>query len=319
MSYIIGSFNIRDFNYANKSDDGEEIDRDFNKIAEIIVREKFDVIALQEVNSESALNYLVKNLNTKYKSIEREYAYIYGEDMPNPKGSIDKEKYAFIWNTKRLRLVKTRSNNPGFFQSAYALKILRPPYYARFTARGMRNGANFELRLINIHLYFGSMRKEDMAIRKMEFNNIINDVLPRMCDKPEVSEEGEIMPFYTFLMGDYNLEMQQIYRVETRIKYRGKSREFKTIQDKKTSLKKASNQITIEDCYSSNYDHFTYEVEMDNKLILVPQRVEALSRYFSNEPTTVDKLNSYRKKVSDHVPIKLIVDFKYIQERNKYE
>ena len=37
MSYIIGSFNIRDFNFSKRSKDGnEEQERDFNKIAEII-------------------------------------------------------------------------------------------------------------------------------------------------------------------------------------------------------------------------------------------------------------------------------------------
>ena len=43
MSYIIGSYNLRDFNFSNKSTDesNEELKRDFNKIAKIIIEEKF--------------------------------------------------------------------------------------------------------------------------------------------------------------------------------------------------------------------------------------------------------------------------------------
>ena len=42
MSHIIGSFNLRDFNFANKSTDGteEELKRDCENIAKIIIEEK---------------------------------------------------------------------------------------------------------------------------------------------------------------------------------------------------------------------------------------------------------------------------------------
>ena len=39
MSYHIGSFNIRDFNFANESKDGEKQKRDLQKIAKIIFEE----------------------------------------------------------------------------------------------------------------------------------------------------------------------------------------------------------------------------------------------------------------------------------------
>ena len=65
MSYHIGSFNIRDFNYSNQSSDGEKLKRDFDKIAEIIINEKFDVVAVQEVNSRSAIEHLTNVLNRR--------------------------------------------------------------------------------------------------------------------------------------------------------------------------------------------------------------------------------------------------------------
>lgn len=104
MSHIIGSFNLRDFNFANKSTDGteEELKRDCEKIAKIIVEENFDVVALQELNAPLLLRYLTSSLN-KYKNITREYECVFGTDMPNQSGSKDPERYGFIWNKKRYR------------------------------------------------------------------------------------------------------------------------------------------------------------------------------------------------------------------------
>ena len=309
-TYIIGSFNLRDFNFSNKTNEGEDIKRDFGKIAEIIAMENFDVIALQEVNSREAVGYLVSELNKKYKSSDKEYDFKVGEDMPRPSGSKDIEQLGFIWNTKRLRLSKVKNNyNPRYYQSNVTSKMLRAPYYGRFTGRGMLGGSNFELRLINVHLFFGSTRAEDMKKRKDEFIAMVNDIMPRIIDHQDITEDGEFLQPYTFLMGDYNLEIQHIYKIETVLKFRGKRREINTVQEEKSSLKTAVDQSFIEECYSSNYDHFTYENELDSKLILIPQRIEALSKYFQDKITPVDKLSSYREKVSDHAPVKLTVDF----------
>ena len=61
MSYRIGSFNIRDFNITNTQSD----ERDFDLIAEIIVKEQFDVVAIQEVNAERAIKHLEAKLNQR--------------------------------------------------------------------------------------------------------------------------------------------------------------------------------------------------------------------------------------------------------------
>ena len=207
MSHIIGSFNLRDFNFANKSTDGteEEIKRDCEKIAKIIIEEGFDVVALQELNAPLPLKYLTNILN-KYKNITRVYACVFGTDMPNQSGSKDPERYGFIWNSKRLRLLKTtKNNNPGYYQNAGAISLIRPPYYARFTARGMLSGSNFEIRLVNTHIK-DATREED---RIKEFDVLVKQVLPRICSHQEISEDGEQMPAYTFLLGDYNIVLNK--------------------------------------------------------------------------------------------------------------
>ena len=63
MSIIIGSFNIRDLNFSNENKDGEIQKRDFPLIADMIIKEGFDVVAIQEVNSPMALERIVFFLN----------------------------------------------------------------------------------------------------------------------------------------------------------------------------------------------------------------------------------------------------------------
>lgn len=313
MSYYIGSFNLRDFNFANESTDGasEKIKRNFEKIAKIIIDESFDVVALQEINAPLPLEHLTRILN-RYRTPMREYDFRFGTDMPMQRKSHDPERYGFIWNTKRLRLINPRrGTNPGYYENAGALGLIRPPYYARFTARGMLGGTNFELRIVNTHIR--DAIRED---RIKEFDILVKQVLPRICDHQEITEDGEIMPSYTFLMGDYNLALNKsersIYKIETvtMTKYTGRNRGYKTVKEEATTLKLPNDQFYIADCYANNYDHFTYEVDLDKKLILIPQRIEALNKYYSDVNAPVDKLKEYRAEISDHVPIRLIVDFK---------
>lgn len=321
MGYRIGSFNLRDFNFRNISfDHQEKLNRNFELIADIIVQESFDVVALQEINSLIALKHLTQLLNMR-KSPFREYEFDYGENMPTH--SKDVERYGFIWNSKRLKLLKTpKNNNPGYYINAGGNELIRPPYYARFTASGTQGGSHFELRLVNTHIHDASSEED----RIREFNILVKQVLPRICDHRELPSDGKIMPAYTFLLGDYNLALNKsersIYRIEkiTTTQYTGKIRNFHTVQEKKTSLKMPGQEerATIEDCYANNYDHFTYELDLDTKMVLIPQRVEALGTYFKSAGTPSCMLKKYREEVSDHVPIVMEIDLKREKEREQW-
>lgn len=310
MSYLIGSFNIRDFNLSNSSTDGDRIERDFEKIAAIIIGEKFDIVAIQEVNAEIAIRHLTEVLNRK-----RNFLYEWDYDFSGKAATTinDPEGYGFIWNKKRFRLLDIpRKNNPTYYNSAGGKDVLRPPYYGRFTARGMRGGSNFELRLVNVHIR--DTKKE--ADRIAEFDVLVRKVLPRICELQELPDNGEMMPAYTFLAGDYNLRLDKGERANIRIdsitptNYTGRKKFFKTVQEQKTSLRvNVDEQGTIDDCYANNYDHFTYDMELIRKMNLSPSRVEALGKYFSKEDTK-DKLHLYRKRVSDHVPIVMNINLK---------
>lgn len=307
MAYNIGSFNIRDFNFSNESSDGERLQRNYEKIAKII-RDNFDIVGVQEVNSEQAVKHLTDVLN-RSRNLLCEWEYRYSGQAS--KSSKDPEGYAFIWNSKKFRLLDVpKNNNPRWYEDAGGASLVRRPYYARFTARGMSGGSNFELRLLNIHIKFGTMEE-----RRRESDILLKQVLPRCCDQQGVSLIGEVMPSYTFVLGDYNLKLsdqsKSLFCIKsiTPTDYTGRNRYFKTVQEMPTSLKKPDEVGDVNDCYSENYDHFSYELNLVQKMRLNDRRIEGLN-YYKDQDTVRKMLEEYRREISDHVPICLKMDLK---------
>lgn len=313
VSIIIGSFNIRDLNFSNVNKDGEIQKRDFPLIADMIIKEGFDVVAIQEVNSPMALERIVFFLNKKKNLLHEWECDASGKAATT---NNDPEGYGFIWNKKRIRLMEIPGkNNPAFYNCAGGKNVIRPPYYGRFTTRGLPGGSNCEIRLVNTHIHDASKELERIA----EFDVLVKQVLPRICDHNELPILNEMMPAYTFMLGDYNLRLDKGERAEIRIEsitpttYTKRKRYFKTVQEEKTSLKTVKTvdaQSDLGDCYKSNYDHFTYELDLIRKLKLHEERIEALGKYFGKEKSAQNMLRLYREKVSDHVPIKMTVDLK---------
>ena len=91
MGYKIGSFNCLNFGRGNSN-------KDVKTIAKIISDEQFDIVALQEVKGQNALNrllYEMKFLRGNWKGVADD-------------GSAN--DYAFIWNTDRVDLAQTKAN-----------------------------------------------------------------------------------------------------------------------------------------------------------------------------------------------------------------
>lgn len=301
MDYIIGSFNL----YKLNLESNENVKKNYSRIAEIIDKENFDVIALQEITSKMALErLLMPELGTN----EWDYAW----QQPKPYSSYN-EGYAYIWRKRRLKLVESASN-PKILEN---YPILRPPYYARFTPEGLIGGSNFELRLINIHIAFGKPAgfyyiDTSENLRKFELNILAKDIYRRVSAK----RYGNNLPAYTIALGDYNLclagpgpKIPEIISIE-------KNRDFLTVQREKTTVKTPKSvkqplddvghpidimQESDTDFYSRNYDHFSYELTLLDKLELLDSRVDTLKNHYGNN------LVEYRKEVSDHVPIKLVL------------
>lgn len=320
MSYIIGSFNLLKMDFKSN----EETKKNFDKIANIIREEKFDVIALQEVIAEIAVKELVNHLGTMY------WDYVFQPSKITASKDAQKEGYAFIWKKRRLHLVDAKSavevkdeyrikqNNSGEY--IHQGSLVRPPLVIRLTPQGLLGGSNFELRLINTHIAFNSPvncadQYGDAALRKMELKVLAEEVYRKVSSK----RYGTNLPAYTILMGDYNLclagggnpVVEEIIDITN-------SRKLRTVQKEKTSLKQTvsfystvdlnmEHDIDIKtdtDNYSNNYDHFSYEITLDDKMSLIATRVEALGKYYNND------LETYRKEISDHVPIKLIMNLR---------
>ena len=139
MGYRIGSFNLRNIGLTAL---GNENERDLKKIAEIIRKEQFDVVALQEILSEGKA--FISESYAK-KSIMMELGNGWDFEWADAESSLQdnrNEGYAFVWNTRRLRMASTRllDNTERVFKpricSMNKEEIKRKPYYARFTPVG---------------------------------------------------------------------------------------------------------------------------------------------------------------------------------------
>lgn len=182
MGYKIGSFNLKNIGLAAL---GSKSDRDLKKIAEIIRKEKFDVVALQEVLSEGKA--FISPDFTK-KSIMMELGPEWDFQWANAETALAdtrNEGYAFVWNTRRLRMATSilQDNSERIFYPRICridkVDMQRRPYYARFTPSGTPEGGPWvEFRLLCIHTYFGKDTKIDREIRQHELDVLMTDIYP---------------------------------------------------------------------------------------------------------------------------------------------
>lgn len=262
MSYIIGSFNVRSLRTCSPS-----------HLARIIIDERYDILAIQELNKPDALRSFLKHSLPDY--------YVgYSDDKM--------WEFGYIWNSKRFREC-SKDNRPDVFnQYSSSNQLARNPYYGRFTTCGLIGGTFSEIRLINIHLHHGGNDSSDNKSKRIEeFKTVTGDIYKSISDK----RYGNNMPAYTIILGDYNLccvicEQQS----ENSITY------IRTEQEKKTTLS------SIKDDFVNDYDHISYCRHRFEGIGITVKRVNAVKEY------TNGNFEQYRKDISDHIPIKLILD-----------
>lgn len=311
MSYRIGSFNLKNLGQTAM---GKEHPRDLAKIAEIIRKEDFDVVALQEVLSEG------KALSLEQDSVKRsilyelgtsewDFAWAHAESETDPRS----EGYAFLWKKKRFRLPVAKLENGTkrtFYPRICRLRrdlMTRKPYYARFVARG---GPYFEIRLLCVHTHF-----TDKVQRRQELDNLLKEVYPQVEDR--VYYKGR--PSYTIILGDYNAELRRLFintsgfyvaDIETADRWGGKK--IKTVQDEKTTLRRkfdnddqdADASAYAGEGYANNYDHFSYDFDRFSSVQIDVKRIDAVATYCGGN------FETYFKTVSDHVPIVMTMGLK---------
>lgn len=177
MEIRIGSFNMNNF--------GGSSNKDFGKIAEIIVEENLDVVALQEIFSEGRGVSRLLEQNVKYELYNWDYCFAApseSRDITKMEDMVVKktrsEGYAFLWKKSRFKKVEfsklgeTRRFEPRIINSLSkdvcvdCSFFARAPYYIRLQPI---HGGFFELRLVNVHIFFGDTKLSSIEKRQAEY------------------------------------------------------------------------------------------------------------------------------------------------------
>lgn len=335
MTYKIGSFNVRNLSF------GAGAKRDLDLMADII--REFDIIALQEVLSEGKIlqGINLKDVSGQAKAYEYSLKSRLGDhwDMcwldpktdskwyPYTADDSRGEGYAFLWRTDKFRCPKNASGQeirPRIYRqyrtdaSRGEMKLIRDPGYGRFQLAEMPNA---EIRLITTHIVFNKPDEENLSkvvshgayrMRQREF-----DVLARSIYTSVSEDHNDInctVP-YTIILGDYNLNLAEsgagspfvppIMVIDAQknilnISGEPTKRGFYLMHTRQTELSTVNADA---DNYASNYDHFTYDERTRHNIVQrEPRRVNAVER--------AGNFETYKEKVSDHIPIMLEIDFR---------
>lgn len=326
MGYKIGSFNL--YKFSLQSDNN--IRKNLQKISRIIRDENLDVVAIQEIFNKRALDNLLAELGTE--------VWDGRWDSPDSRSVSAAEGYAFIWNRKRLGLVKNRKGkvfeprilNQYKVDKSFGQKhLIRNPYYIRLTPAGRPGGTFAEIRLINTHIMYSKNREENESdnhdvsdfgainMRRNEFDILSRVVYPKYSDKTYDLINGErdayCMPVYTIMLGDYNLSLKSstaknsFFRMDQEtVELPDEGKRIVTVQNELTTLKAKKEGVSYSqaDGYANNYDHFTYDEKRFEGVKLDVKRIEAVKNYYG------DDFDLYRKEVSDHLPIVLDLELR---------
>lgn len=240
-------------------------------VASIILHEYFDVVALQEVCREEALAELCCKLPGNWKY-----------DYSNPPS----EKYGrgYVWNADRLRTVDLPSIRTDYHSGNGHIHLKREPYFARFTSDGL-GGPLVEIRLINLHL---EPSYRDISV--MEYKTVAEEIYPKFSQYIYINDKYYIPP-YTLSAGDYNLTLSNCKKIVD-------DNCFSTVQEFPTTISNKFDYYTFND-----FDHFSYNKDDLEGFRISVERVDAVNKYFKGD------FLLYRKCVSDHVPVKIMLTF----------
>lgn len=310
MSYRIGSFNL----YKAKSHvSSDTVRKNFGLIAQIIRENQFDIVAFQEVFNPGVMEQLARELGPSYWS--------WSWDSPRASSSIAAEGYAFLWNTRRFQLAtktdsfgKEKIVDPRIYQqyslkvSSVKLRLRRDPYVARFIPV---HGPFIEIRLIDTHILFSATSDSEdsfsaQLMRKSEFQILTQALYPKVAD--HVNGNNRVP--YTFVLGDYNLNLRGSLAKPPYIDERvtlsfnlAKVSSLITSQNQLTTLKQ---KVEKEDdsYWANNYDHFTYDESYQKDLQIETYRINSVESVCDGD------FQLHRKTISDHVPVCLAMNFK---------
>ena len=242
------------------------------------------------------------------------------------------EGYALLWRSSKFEVPKSyeekgtlRDQGPKIYSNYHAaqdgLRLVRDPLYARLILKEKRV---VELRILITHLIYGkpSVSQESeftlddgaIALRKKEFHTLAGKIYQSISKNNMV---WECTVPYTLLLGDYNLNLKTSgaagayvpandYEQGLAVAYYdgnghlvdpGNSQKIKiyTAQSDLSTLKQQDPG------YANNYDHFSFDDRVKRQISDL-NGVRALHE-FVGKTGDCAAFDTYRTKVSDHVPI----------------
>lgn len=226
------------------------------------------------------------------------------------------EIYAFLWNKNRFKLAEfsengeTRVFEPRIINSLQTdvnvdcSFFARNPYYIRFHPI---YGGFWELRLINVHIYYGDNRLSEVQKRCVEYNTLVQKIYPSITKQ----RYGNFRPAYTIALGDYNLNIFRPHRKPQAQNYLTEvynycdgreSYQVITLQDQLTTLKGTSSSGENTPGYANNYDHFTYSPELSGFSGVSCEAIDAVNKYCHGD------FEYYKSNISDHLPIVMEIE-----------
>ncbi len=312
--YRIASFNLYKLS--------ENTHKELELIARIIRDNEVDILAIQEIFSKDAMENLLRFLGSNW---EGRWA------SPDSRSVSAAEGYAFVWNKNRIELSRNRFGKVfeprihNQYPHKDGIELIRNPYYGRFAVKDNRM---IELRLINTHIMFSTNREENesnnhdsstgkfgaVSMRKKEFEILAYKILPKLEDKAYDYQWGERDDYcrkpYTFLLGDYNLNLRESNAKDTFIDQSLmivsdsiSEKRIVTVQKDLTTLKSSVSETDM--ClYRNNFDHFSYD---ENR----PVCTRCWAVDIPNNPLYAEiDYEKYRRDISDHLMI--VMELKFI-------
>ena len=176
---LLATWNIRDFGNEDKRAKRDGTDRpgprlseSFYYIAEIV--SAFDVVAIQEVNSMSALRRMMRILGPSWDYMTTDI---------NPASGGNEERMTFVFDTRKVRF----NHTAGQIVTDSRKQLVRTPYYAAFQSGW------FKFSLCTVHILYGSSDDHSERIRE------IDEIADFLSERVERTGENII------LLGDFNI------------------------------------------------------------------------------------------------------------------
>ena len=340
MSFRIGSFNVKNLSYGNTGRDIDRIaalikDNKFDIIAlqEVLSEGKIlkgaklgDVRGQAKSYERSLLARLGNNWDCQWLPPDTQskyYPYL-GNDNRG-------EGYAFIWNTNKFEFPRKADNTEEgteilpWTEHRYSTKgdsiirLIRDPGVARFKVKGRP----MEIRLITTHIVYGKPKDENLdadldigaiTMRRNEFSILAGWIYKKINDD---SLSLNCTDRCTILLGDYNLNLKssgvpsailpdvayfdkngRAYFPQNGIDVDNAPIKVYTLQNGLSTLKQKEAGL------ANNFDHFSMDEDTKNKFVQGVSVIDGINHHVEpGDGTEESKYNTYREKVSDHLPI----------------